>query len=189
MDRNDTQSGRLSPAPRNDRRPSQAINQTTNQADLQSPNATPKSPPTRRATHHQLPRIQTNLPTTFQQPVEVGKLRNPPTTIQQAAAQTAPHKLVTLTGAQPTTVQEAVQLKLAKLSPSRRGLERTAELDVLMDRLRYVVVPESDTEAKLPRRDPREVRMFWKAVRNGVRVQDEEVWKGVWDGVEWSVSP
>jgi hypothetical protein len=71
-----------------------------------------------------------------------------------------------------------VQLKLNKMGRSQRGLECTAELDVLMDRLRYMVLPEDrETEAKIVWQDPREVRAFWKGVRNAVRVRDEEVWK------------
>ena len=196
MDRTNTQKGRSSPDLRTDRRPSPAINQTTNQTNPQNANPTPKLSNAPRATHRQLPRIQTHLPTGFQQAIEVSKLPGPPTTANRketdppAATQSVQHKLATLGGRQTTTVQDAVQRKLAQLGTSRRGLECTAELDVLMDRLRDVVAPEDrETEARLRRRDPREVRMFWKAVRNGVRVRDEEIWKGSWDGVQWSVSP
>jgi hypothetical protein len=105
MDRTNTQKRRPSPAPRVDRQPSLTVNETTDQ----NTDSIPRSAPAPRAIHNQLPRLQTNPPTTFQQAVEVGKFpnpptttnrkeTNPPTTIQHAGTQAAQHKLATLAG-------------------------------------------------------------------------------------------
>ncbi|EAQ83166.1 predicted protein [Chaetomium globosum CBS 148.51] len=202
MDRTNTQEENASQALEVNHRPSPTANQTTYKPNPQTPNTTPKCSPVPRAIHRQLPRIQTTPPTATQQvdwlaiqlhnfssPSPTAQESHPPPTTTHQPFQ--PFQLTNLAGPQPTTVRDAVQLKLAKLGPSRRGLECTAELDVLMDRLRYVVRPESAEEARVVgrRRDPAEVSAFWGKVREGVRVADEEVWRSRWDGLRWGVSP
>ncbi|KAH6623714.1 hypothetical protein F5144DRAFT_623599 [Chaetomium tenue] len=211
MDGTNTQEEKASQVLEVKRRPSPTANQTTHKPKPPSPNTTPSSSPAPRAIHSQLPRIQTTPPTATQQvnwlAIQLNNSPSPsPTTPESHPSPTTEHahlptttthqpfqpaQLTNLAGPQPTTVHGAVQLKLAKLGPSRRGLECTAELDVLMDRLRYVVRPESADESRVVgrRRDPAEVSAFWGEVREGVRVADEEVWRSRWDGVSWGVSP
>ncbi|KAH6847184.1 hypothetical protein B0I37DRAFT_414946 [Chaetomium sp. MPI-CAGE-AT-0009] len=170
-------SPRSSPALRTTRQPSPTINQTTNKTNPKSSpasrvNRQPSPATTSQTTNKTNPQTKTTTPRPSPAPIPTNRhplLPNPPTTVQQA-----------------------VQLKVAKLGRSRRGLECTAELDVLMDRLRYML-PDRDSDPNIKGRDPGEVRSFWEGVRTGVTVGDEEIWGeegwdtggsglGVWDG-------